>query len=69
MWGLNSIGIAKMFFGEVADNGDSGGFTDKSISPNKTMTLQWEMLSKDAKKICNVKVIEVVFEDETKWTN
>jgi hypothetical protein len=67
--GIKFHWYCKNVFGEVADNGDSGGFTDKSISPNKTMTLQWEMLSKDAKKIKNVKVIEVVFEDETKWTN
>lgn len=67
--GIKFRWYCKNVFGEVADNGDSGGVTDKSIAPNKTMTLQWGLLSKDAKKIINVKVIEVVFDDETKWTN
>ncbi len=65
--GIKFKWYCKNVFGDVADNGDSVGFTDKSIAPNKTMTLQWEMLSKNAKKISNVKVTEVVFEDETKW--
>ncbi|WP_409965984.1 hypothetical protein PIECOFPK_02391 [Mycovorax composti] len=58
-------------FGEPADaggfNGWGGGFTDKSLSPGRSMTLQWNVLSRDGKKIIVAYPTEVVFEDGGKW--
>lgn len=59
-------------FGEPADmsgfvDGWGGGFTDKTISPGRSMTLQWSVLSRDGKKILVAYPTEAMFVDGTKW--
>lgn len=59
-------------FGEPADmsgfvDGWGGGFTDKIISPGRSMTLQWSVLSRDGKKILVAYPTEAMFADGTKW--
>ncbi len=64
-YGLNA-------FGEPADMGVSdgigSGFDDDKLRAGKTVTNQWNILSKDLKKIVKAWAYEVVFEDGTKWT-
>jgi hypothetical protein len=67
--GVKFSWYCKNVFGEVAENGQSWGVTDEPILPNETTKSQWQMNSKDAKKIKNVIVTEVVFQDDSKWTN
>lgn len=66
-YGLNA-------FGEPADMGSSyiqrgfgGGFSDDKLSPGKTDSGTWEIMSKDGKKVVLAWPYEVVFEDGTKW--
>ncbi|MCF2217801.1 hypothetical protein H9Q08_00600 [Chryseobacterium sp. PS-8] len=58
-------------FGEPADMGVStgtgGGFTDDALKPGKTDSGQWDILSRDGKKLIGARAYEVVFEDGTKW--
>jgi hypothetical protein len=62
----------KNAFGDNADMGGvfegfGSGFTDDAISPGRTVTSQWAILSKDGKKIILAWPTEVAFEDGTKW--
>jgi hypothetical protein len=64
-YGLNA-------FGDPADmgtigNGFGGGFTDDPLSPGRSETSQWSILSRDGKKIVLAWPIEVAFSDGTKW--
>jgi len=66
-YGLNA-------FGEPADMGISslvegfgGGFTDDPLSPGKSRTSQWSILSRNAKKVVLAWPYEVVFSDGSKW--
>lgn len=61
-------------FGEPADMGTSvvagagGGFTDEKLRPNASSSGNWDILSRDGKKILMARAYEVVFEDGTKWS-
>lgn len=64
-------------FGEPADMGGisimsgaegfGGGFGERIINPNKTTTLEWDINSKDGKKVIKAWPTEVVFSDGSKW--
>lgn len=60
-------------FGDPADLGNSfikgygGGFTDDPLSPGKSETSTWEILSRNARKIIFAWPTEVAFDDGTKW--
>ena len=62
-------------FGEPADMGTKsiiipgagGGFTEVDLKPNSTTTSEWDILSKDGKKILMARAYEVAFTDGTKW--
>jgi hypothetical protein len=60
-------------FGEPADMGSSmvegygGGFTDRGIKPGQSMSLHWNILSRDGKKVILAWPTEVAFNDGTKW--
>lgn len=60
-------------FNEPADMGNytfigsGGGFTDQSLNPGKTRDSEWDILSKDAKKIIAARAYEVAFSDGTTW--
>ncbi len=60
-------------FGEPADmgaagiDGFGGGFDDEGISPGKTNVGDWEILSRNAKKVVLIWPTEVVFSDGSKW--
>jgi len=54
-------------FGDQADVGDGGGFTDDKLRPGKTDYSEWSILSRDLKKVTKAWAYEVVFEDGTKW--
>ena len=64
-------------FGEPADmgrvtimsgsEGFGGGFSESIINPNKITTLDWDINSRDAKKVIKAWATEVVFSDGTKW--
>jgi hypothetical protein len=52
--------------GSTYIKGYGGGFDDSTLSPGKTITSTWIILSKDAKTI-DAWPTEVVFQDNTKW--
>ncbi|WP_346318223.1 hypothetical protein [Chitinophaga sp. YIM B06452] len=61
-------------FGDPADMGSSlgpdgfgGGFMDKKLKPGQTLTLTWNILSKDGRKVIKAWPTEVVFSDGSKW--
>lgn len=60
-------------FGEPADMGNSflegsgGGFTESKLSPGKSRTSEWSILSRDGKKVILAWPYEVVFSDGAKW--
>lgn len=58
-------------FGEPADmgirDGLGGGFTDERLKAGKTSSGEWNVLSKDGKKILKAWAYEVAFEDGTIW--
>lgn len=59
-------------FGEDADMtgiqpGLGGGFTDSQLKPSKTDGANWNILSRDLKKIVIAYPTEVAFSDGTKW--
>lgn len=62
-------------FGEPADMGNSlrngfgGGFSETVLRPGGQNDSEWEILSRDAKKVVAVWPTEIVFSDGTKWTN
>jgi hypothetical protein len=60
-------------FGEPAEmgyvGGYGGGFTDDPLSKNGSSSGEWEVLSRDLKKIKAAWVIEVAFADGTTWKN
>lgn len=47
--------------------GEGGGFTDELLSPGKTSNSEWDILSKDAKKVIIARAYEVAFSDGTNW--
>lgn len=66
-YGLNA-------FGEPADMGNTSilagfgsGFAARSLSPGKTDSGEWSIMSNDGKKIVLAWPYEVAFEDGTKW--
>jgi len=61
-------------FNEPADMGSYGltkgfgsGFDDNPLSPGKSKTGEWSILSNDGKKVILAWPYEVVFKDGTKW--
>jgi hypothetical protein len=60
-------------FGEPADLGNSiltgfgSGFTEDIIKPNASDSGEWDVLSRDAKKILIAYAYEVAFSDGSKW--
>jgi hypothetical protein len=59
-------------FGEPADMGGlqqgwGGGFTDDALRPGATDYGEWDILSRDGKKILIAYPYEVVYKDGTKW--
>lgn len=64
-YGLNAFGDPADM-GTIGD-GFGGGFTDDPLSPGRSETSQWSILSRDGKRIVLAWPIEVVFSDGTKW--
>ena len=59
-------------FGEAADlnfKGFGGGFTDTPLLAGETDDGEWNVLSRDLKKIKAAWVTEIVYADGTKWVN
>jgi hypothetical protein len=59
-------------FNEPADmmsavDGVSGGYSDEPLKAGQTRTSEWNVMSRDGKKILRAWVTEVVFSDGTKW--
>lgn len=60
-------------FGEPADMGTSlyegfgSGFSDDPLSPGRTDSGEWSIMSRDGKKVVAAWPYEVAFEDGTKW--
>lgn len=59
-------------FNEPADmgsisNGIGGGFADDMLKPGKSDSGEWNILSRDLKKVIKAWAYEVAFEDGTKW--
>lgn len=60
-------------FNEPADMGTSmepgfgSGFDDTGLRPGKISSGQWNVLSRDAKKVVKAWAYEVAFEDGTSW--
>ena len=59
-------------FKEPADmggviDGFGSGFTDKTMRPNKSLTMTWGISSGNAKKVILAWPFEVVFSDGSKW--
>lgn len=60
-------------FGDPADMGTSlqegfgGGFMDDIVSPGRTRTSEWSILSRNGKKVILAWPTEVMFADGTKW--
>lgn len=60
-------------FGEPADLGNGlalgfgAGFMDQSIIPGKSRTSEWDISSKDGKKIVLAWPYEIAFTDGSKW--
>ena len=60
-------------FGEPADMGNplnrglGSGFSDENLKPNSKTTNEWNILSRDGKKVLMARAYEVVFTDGTKW--
>lgn len=59
-------------FGEDADMGGvqpgiGGGFTDNQLKPGKSAVGNWNVLSRDLKKLVIAYPTEVAFSDGTKW--
>lgn len=65
-YGLNAFGEAASM--GIVD-GYGGGFTDRGLAANGSDSGEWEVLSRDLKKIKIAWIKEVVFEDGTKWQN
>lgn len=59
-------------FGDPADmgitDGIGGGFSDDPITPGKSDSGTWDVLSRNGDKIIAAWAYEVVFADGTKWT-
>lgn len=53
--------------GNVAADGIGGGFTETELSPNEDNTSEWDILSRNAKKVVKVWITEVAYKDGTKW--
>lgn len=47
--------------------GFGGGWMDRALSPGKSLSLEWDVFSNDAKKIVLAWPYEVAFADGTKW--
>ena len=70
-------GVKFMWYGETAFkepadmggviDGFGSGFADKTIKPNKSMTMSWDISSRNAKKVILAWPFEVVFTDGTTW--
>lgn len=59
-------------FGEPADmtslqDGFGGGYTDDLLRAGKSSSGEWDVNSRDLKKVLHAWAYEVVFEDGTKW--
>lgn len=60
-------------FGEPADMGNplylgsGGGFTEEKLKPNSKTASEWNILSRDGKKVLMARAYEVVFNDGTTW--
>ncbi len=60
-------------FGDPADMGTGlqkgfgAGFTDEPLKPNRQTSSEWNILSRDGKRVILAWPIEVVFSDGTKW--
>ena len=60
-------------FGEPADMGNynhdgfGAGYDDEGLRKGRTVTNQWSILSRDARKVVDVWPYEVVFADGSRW--
>lgn len=65
-YGLNAFGEPAEMGGNKV-TGFGSGFIDRSLSPGKTDTGTWPIMSKDGKKVVMAWPYEIAFEDGTKW--
>lgn len=66
-YGLNSFNEPADMGSAFSQRGFGGGFTDDRLSPGKSDSGTWEIMSKDGKKVVLAWPYEVAFEDGTKW--
>ncbi len=66
-YGLNAFGEPADMGGSGVIKGIGGGLADRSLSPGKTDSGEWSIMSNDGKKIVLAWPYEVAFEDGTKW--
>lgn len=66
-YGLNAFGEPADMGGSAIIKGIGGGFADRSLSPGKTDSGEWSIMSSDGKKVVLAWPYEVAFEDGTKW--
>jgi hypothetical protein len=66
-YGLNAFGEPADMGGSGVIKGIGGGLADRSLSPGKTDSGEWSIMSNDGKKIILAWPYEVAFEDGTKW--
>ena len=65
-YGLNAFGEPAEL-GNLFVTGVGSGFTEDIIKPNGIKSSEWDVLSRDVKKIVIAYAYEVVFSDGTKW--
>ncbi len=65
-YGENAFEVNLLCMGSLKQ-GWGGGFTDDALRPGATDYGEWDILSKDGKKILIAYPYEVVFKDGTKW--
>lgn len=53
--------------GSYTSPGEGGGFTEQLLAPGKTNDSEWDIYSKDAKKVITARAYEVAFSDGTSW--